>query len=400
MGFNWVYLNPVQYPGFSGSLYAIKDYERLNPAFVPPGSQTDRLELLAPVVDGFRRLGLHVMVDLVINHTAKDNPLVEQCPGWYVRDQQGRVQSPFAIDPDDPSKRTVWGDLAEVDNAHASERERLWEFWAHQVRFLLDLGFEGFRCDAAYKVPGALWRYLVDVAERHRPGTRFFAETLGCTVEQVRALRTSGLHFFFNSSKWWDFTAPWCLEQHQEFRDIPSVSFPESHDTERLAAESGGVEAVQRQRYAFAAVFSAGLMMPIGYEFGFRRRLDVVRTGPSDWEEPTFDLRHFIAATNRLKRTCPVFQGEGVLEPVGRLDAPVLMLRRRSELAPRQVALIVLNKAAHAPAQASLEAAIALRHARLLRICRDGAPAEGEAVPEQLSLDPAEVVIALGSEDE
>jgi len=35
MGFNAVYLNPFHYPGFSGSLYAVKDYYRLNPRFRP-----------------------------------------------------------------------------------------------------------------------------------------------------------------------------------------------------------------------------------------------------------------------------------------------------------------------------------------------------------------------------
>ena len=33
MGFNAVYINPFHYPGFSGSLYAVKDYYRLNPRF-------------------------------------------------------------------------------------------------------------------------------------------------------------------------------------------------------------------------------------------------------------------------------------------------------------------------------------------------------------------------------
>ena len=33
MGFNAVYVNPFHYPGFSGSLYAVKDYYRLNPRF-------------------------------------------------------------------------------------------------------------------------------------------------------------------------------------------------------------------------------------------------------------------------------------------------------------------------------------------------------------------------------
>ncbi len=35
MGFNWIYVNPINYVGFSGSLYSIKDYFKLNPRFAP-----------------------------------------------------------------------------------------------------------------------------------------------------------------------------------------------------------------------------------------------------------------------------------------------------------------------------------------------------------------------------
>ena len=44
MGFNWIFLNPIHYPGFSGSLYAVKDYYALNPLFVTaPGTAADVL---------------------------------------------------------------------------------------------------------------------------------------------------------------------------------------------------------------------------------------------------------------------------------------------------------------------------------------------------------------------
>ena len=93
------------------------------------------------------------------------------------------------------------------------------------------------------------------------------------------AIRRALVDFFFNSSKWWDFRETWALDQHEQFgRIAPSISFPETHDTTRLAEDTGGDEAVQRQRYAFAAAFSAGLMMPLGYEFGFRKRVNVVET--------------------------------------------------------------------------------------------------------------------------
>ena len=32
MGFDWIYVNPFHYPGFSGSLYAVKDFYAAAPA--------------------------------------------------------------------------------------------------------------------------------------------------------------------------------------------------------------------------------------------------------------------------------------------------------------------------------------------------------------------------------
>ena len=81
MGFGWIFLNPIHYPGFSGSIYAIKHYDRLHPLLAPDQSRSS-LETLAPTIRAIRDLGLSVMVDLVINHTARDNPLVTTRPGW------------------------------------------------------------------------------------------------------------------------------------------------------------------------------------------------------------------------------------------------------------------------------------------------------------------------------
>jgi starch synthase (maltosyl-transferring) len=187
------------------------------------------------------------MMDLVINHTSKDHPLTKEHPEWYVRDAKGEVVSPFVREAHDPTQITVWGDLAEIDNENSPDREGLWNFWAELVRDGLKLGFRGFRCDAAYKVPGALWKYLIEEARRIDPEAQFFAETLGAPVEQVLQLREAGFDYFFNSSKWWNFRERWALDQHAAFgRIAPSVAFPETHDTKRLAEESGGSQAVPR----------------------------------------------------------------------------------------------------------------------------------------------------------
>jgi starch synthase (maltosyl-transferring) len=289
---------------------------------------------------------------------------------------------------------TVWGDLAEVDNEGSRDRAALWEYWADLVRFSLELGFAGFRCDAAYKVPAELWHHLISAARRVRPGTVFFAETLGARVEEVLALREAGFDYFFNSSKWWNFRDEWALEQHERYGAVaPSISFPETHDTPRLAGESGGDEAVQRQRYAFAAAFSAGVMMPIGYEFGFRRQVSVVETMPSDWERRAFDLQEFVLRVNRLKLRHPLLHGEGKLRPVRGLQEDVLVLERSLEEGGVAKGWILVNRLVDQEREVELGAGGGAW--RVHRVCRDGWPEGGEPVPERLTLERAEVAYVL-----
>ena len=280
MGFTWIFLNPIHTPGMSGSLYAVKDYFGLNPRFYPESGEDPEAALRHFLKEAARR-HLKVMLDLVINHTAIDSPLVRQHPEWYAKDEAGQIKHPGAIDPADATRVTVWGDLAELEYWPPPDPEGLLHYWDAVLAKYLGLGFMGFRADAAYKIPGDFWGRLIGEARNLEPQVQFFAETLGCRLDECSQLASSGFDFLYNSSKWWDFQADWCLEQYNLFRRLaPSVSFPESHDTERLAAESGGAPEVARQRYLFAAFFSTGLMIPIGYEFGFKKRLNVVQTRP------------------------------------------------------------------------------------------------------------------------
>jgi len=398
MGFNWLYINSIHFPGFSGSLYAVKHHYRINLQFLPPDTEKDDLAFLEQTLRGFKDLGLWPMMDLVINHTSRDCPLINEHPAWYVHDECGEIVSPFTRDPDDQEKVTVWGDLAEIDNEYSSDREGLWGYWAELVKRYLRLGFKGFRCDAAYKIPAALWRFLVEEAASIDPEAMFFAETLGCTEEEALALHDAGLHYFFNSSKWWDFVQPWCLEQHKKFSKIaPSISFPESHDTTRLAADTDGNEAIQRQRYAFAASFSAGLMMPIGYEFGFRKKLDVVSTCPTDWEATSFDIQRFIKRVNELKIEHAVLHDEGELK-TAISDSNILVLERRTGQSSSQLAWVLVNKSKGRHTTVNLDGiAISPQH-RLHRICRDeNSSPELPVLGQTMVLDPAELVLLLES---
>ena len=394
MGFDWLYFNPIHFPGFSGSCYAVKDYWRIDPLLLPDGHPDKHWEdavredggvaCVRDALSAVRRVGLLPIMDLVLNHTARDANLVAQHPEWYVRDADGVVASPSAIDPADATHVTVWGDLAEIDNAASPDRDALWGHWQQLVEWGIDLGFAGFRCDAAYKVPAALWQRLIAAARARQPGALFFGETLGARLEEIDALKDSGLHFVFNSSKWWSFDAPWCLEQQaaQPF-GTRSVSFAESHDTLRLWSETGGDAKIQRQRYAFAAAFSSGVMLPAGYEYGFERRIDVVTTRATDWETPNIVLAPFVERVHAARRRHPALACESNVA-LGSLDRPVLLLEKQSE---DGLAWIAINK--DREIRQPIDVPEAARGRQVLRVCRDGAAAEAAATV--LGLDPAEV---------
>jgi starch synthase (maltosyl-transferring) len=341
MGFDWIFVNPIQHPGMSGSLYSIADYFKVNHKLLDPASAKPAEEQVKEMVAQADSFGLRMMVDLVINHCAVDSALVREHPEWFVREGD-QVAHPFCLEAN--GSKTVWGDLAQLDHRNSSDREGLLRYCTRIVEYLVDLGFTGFRCDAAYQVPRDVWGRIIEHIRRQHPDVVFAAETLGCSPRETKETASAGFDYVFNSSKWWDFSSPWLLEQYDLTRQIaPSISFPESHDTDRLFSESGSNVEALKQRYLFAALFSAGVMMPIGYEYGFRNRLHVVNTKPEHWEEPAVDLTAFITRVNQIKSEHPVFREEGPLQKLDHPNQSLLMFWKASTSGHGE-ALFTLNK--------------------------------------------------------
>jgi starch synthase (maltosyl-transferring) len=341
MGFDWIFINPIQSLGRSGSLYSIADHFSINPELVVPDPRHSPEDQVRSMIGDAERLGLRLMIDLVINHCAIDSPLVQRHPDWFLREGDG-VACAFCTEAD--GKRVVWHDLAQFDHRGSPDREGLLAYCVRMVESLIGLGFRGFRCDAAYQLPREVWERLIRQIRASHPDIVFVAETLGCSPEQTRDTAAAGFDAIFNSSKWWDFESGWLLEQYEQTRRlVPSISFPESHDTERLFEASGGNSNAMKQRYLFAALFSSAVMIPIGFEYGFRRRLDVVRTRPTDWEGINSDLTDYITQVNRVKDMVPLFQQEGPIEHLFHPNPAILLLRQSSDTS-RDVALLALNK--------------------------------------------------------
>jgi starch synthase (maltosyl-transferring) len=138
-------------------------------------------------------------------------------------------------------------------------------------------------------------------------------------------------------------------------------------------------------------------MMPIGYEFGFKKKLDVVSTRPADWETASFDIQRFIEQVNKLKMQNPLLHGEGRLKTVT-TDRDTLALERRSQQAPGQKGWIFINKSKDKHTAVTLEGiALGSQH-HLNRICRsENYSPELTASGQPIMLDPSEVVLLLES---
>ena len=340
MGFDWVFVNPIQKPGASGSLYSIADYFQFNPALLDASSAVLPEEQARQMIAQARAAGLKMMIDLVINHCAIDSPLTREHPEWFVH-EHGRVANSGC---QHHGEKVVWRDLARFDHRHTRDPEGLYGYCFNVVEHLLGAGFEGFRCDAAYQVPRAFWHRLIKETKARHPHACFVAETLGCSADETRETARAGFDYVFNSSKWWNMQDWWLIEQYALLRETTaSISFPESHDTLRLAEELDSNVNGLKQWYLFSALFSAGLMMPMGFEYGARRRLHVVHTTPSDWHTDGPDLRAYITKVNAIKKSYPVFCAESPTS-ILQCNNPNILVLWKASIKEKDEALLILNK--------------------------------------------------------
>jgi alpha-amylase len=122
--------------GTLGSYYAIKDYCDVNPEF---GSLEDFDHFLKTA----HEMGFKVILDWVANHTSPDNAWVTEKPAdWYVRDSLGNT----VVEYD-------WTDIAKLNYGSKEMRAEM----EKSMRFWLDRGIDGFRCDVASEVPKDFW---------------------------------------------------------------------------------------------------------------------------------------------------------------------------------------------------------------------------------------------------
>lgn len=128
--------------GTLGSYYSITDFYGINPEF---GTKDDFHDLMEQA----HEMGFKVLMDIVFNHTGWDNQWITDHKDWYTQDTRGNILIP---------EGTTWTDVADLNfnnQALRTELINVLKYWVDEF------DIDGFRCDAAGKIPRDFWEEAI-----------------------------------------------------------------------------------------------------------------------------------------------------------------------------------------------------------------------------------------------
>ena len=95
-------------------------------------------------------------------------------------------------------------------------------------------------------------------------------------------------------------------------------------------------------KYAVAAYFCSSIATTIGFEYGFRKKIDVVKTNPMWWEPAHYDISWEIAEINRIKSSYAVLQEDNIIFPYQFSDEKLFGFTKDS-LSGKEKILLIAN---------------------------------------------------------
>ncbi|WP_241671148.1 alpha-1,4-glucan--maltose-1-phosphate maltosyltransferase [Dankookia rubra] len=319
LGFDAALIAPVFAPGPSGNIFHLSDPEAPHPILEAPA---DAVAALAELASKAKSAGLALYLDIVLDRVAAGGALLASHPDWFETEAQAGPPDPRQAPPERGTARARWEDPAVA--------EALGGWWEDRLRRFAAAGITGFRCDLPTRVPAAIWRRLTAAL----PQARFLAWTAGVPAPELPALAGAGFAAVFDSLGWWDVEGSWLVEEAARLSAIaPIISTVEAPFGPRLAARDADAwtaERAARRHLQLAAGLGAGLLVPMGFEYGARRPLDPARDRPGDWDwlerQAGFDLSAALREANAAIAARSLTRAE--LRPLSGPGAPVAALLR------------------------------------------------------------------------
>lgn len=296
LGVNTLWLMPihpigkVHRKGALGSPYSVKDYYAVNPDF---GTEEDFKNL----VNAAHEKGMHILIDMVLNHSAWDNPLFQEHPNWYTQDEKGNIVSPNAD----------WGDVANFNYDNQELRRYMIDMLKYWVQ---DFDVDGFRFDVAGMVPMDFWVQARKELEQVDPDIFFLSEGSQPVMHITAFDATYSWNLYWGLMHILQESKPVSMieevmkrEEYKYPRDAIQMRFTENHDEQRAAKML-----TKPQAFAAAAFANTIPGIPLlynGQEIGATQRLELFNKTDIEWNQTDEDYLLLYKELFTLRKSHP-----------------------------------------------------------------------------------------------
>jgi glycosidase len=165
-------IDPKEQEKYLGSYYGIKDYLKVNPEF-------GTMDEFKALVKKIHEMGMYVILDIAVNHTAWDHAWVKTNPDFYTRVKEDETpwKKEWMEEHPEYYKQlrergmtypvgTDWWDTADLNFDNEDLREemkKIFKFWVEEANV------DGYRCDVAGMVPTDFWEEVRPALDSIKP---------------------------------------------------------------------------------------------------------------------------------------------------------------------------------------------------------------------------------------
>ena len=277
--------------GTLGSYYSVRDYCDVNPEF---GTLEDFDHFLAAA----HEKGFKVILDWVANHTARDHAWTVEHRDWYHLDENGDLATQYD-----------WTDIAHLD--YVNHRE-LYDAMQSQMKFWLDRGIDGFRCDVASEVPTNFWEKVFADFRAQYPGGLFFLAEAETPALQKNAFDAyyawQQMHLWYdiaagkkNAEDLADFYVKYTDSTGMPLGTL-AMNFVSNHDQNSWAGTNLEMYGAALKQFTVLTYLLPGIpMIYNGDETGLSKRLEFFEKDAIDWSRDPFEMTKLYTELIKLR---------------------------------------------------------------------------------------------------
>ena len=280
--------DPSLVKGEAGSPYAIRNWFDVDPALAV--NVDNRMAEFEALVRRTHAAGMKVIIDFVPNHVYREYRSYFSNENFYLLDGPlhlpASLHSSYAEDPALATGNNVfhawpsetdWYDTVKLNY----EQRSTWSKMLSVLKFWVDKGVDGFRCDMVELVPAAFFEWAFRTLRAEHPGLLFIAEVYD--KRNYRTYGRAGFDLLYDKSGFYDALrgivrgerpASCLTREWQEIGDHQPqmLNFLENHDEQRLASDffAGSAKAGLAALAVSLLFNTASFMLYFGQEYGER----------------------------------------------------------------------------------------------------------------------------------